>query len=359
MANNNNLTAQQRAMLFGAATRQHFQMLGMQEVSGGAQTVQFRVPKARILQGVKLWVEAKLNVKHASGTAYALKSPVDPYKLFRLITIDFNNGFRPVAVAGDELAMNNMLYTMPEMVGYSADGKTNCKCPASLVASSAGTDNEISFMLDIPLALNYRDPVGLIMAQNAETSIDITLDIANANAILGAAAGYTCNFTSVKITPMIASFSIPSDTRAFPDFSVLKILDSRNESFTAGQNYVKLPTGMIYRKMILKFEAADGTAFTDEDITSNIDIVMNTADTPYSVSPKMLRAIDKMQSGIEFPDGCYYFSFDYQGVNGYGGSRDYIDAERITELAIRFNAGKAGKLTVISEKLSRLVQTNG
>ena len=92
-----------------------------------------------------------------------------------------------------------------------------------------------------------------------------------------------------------------------------------------------------------------------DDITSNIELVLNTADVPYSVSPKMLKHINTMQAGISYPDGCYYFSFDFQGVNGYGGSRDYIDAERITEFAVRFNAAKAGKLTIISEKLSRLI----
>ena len=56
MANSNQLTAQQRAALFGASTRQHWQMIGKQEVTGGAQTIQFRVPKARILRGMKLWI---------------------------------------------------------------------------------------------------------------------------------------------------------------------------------------------------------------------------------------------------------------------------------------------------------------
>lgn len=355
MANNNQLTAQQRAALFGASTRQHWQMIGKQEVTGGAQTIQFRVPKARILRGMKLWVEAKMKVKHASSSSVALPSTVSPYKLFRLITVDFNNGFRPIAVAGDELALNNMLYTEPHMVENAADGSTLCKCPSPLTASSSGAENTISFMLDVPLGLNYRDPVGLVLAQNAETSIDLTLDVANAAAIIDSASGYTCDFSNVKIEVMCDTFSIPADSRAWPDFSVLKILDSRNEAITQGQNYVKLPVGMIYRKLILKFEDTNGAAFSDDDITSNIDLVMNTADTPYSVSPKMLRAIDKQQAGLDFPKGTYYFSLDFQGVNGYGGSRDYIDAERITELAVRFTSGKAGKLTIISEKLSRLI----
>lgn len=349
------ITAQQRAQLFGASTRQHFQMLGMQEVNGGAQTVSFRVPKARIMQGVKLWVEGKINLTHASGNAYQVKE-LDVYKCIRRLSIDFNNGFMPVVCSGEEMALVNMLYPNPETVKANNNGKTLANSAASWTASAGGTDNDFSFMLDVPLTINYRDPVGLVLAQNAETNIDITIDIANAVAMLGAgAAGYTADFTSLKITPMISSFSVPSDTRAFPDMSVLKIVDSRNEQFVSGQSYIKLPVGMIYRKLIFKFENSDGTPMSSDDITSNIELVLNTADVPYSVSPKMLRAINTMQAGIAYPDGCYYFSFDFQGVNGYGGSRDYIDAERITEFAVRFNTSKAGKLTIISEKLSRLI----
>ena len=355
MADNNKLTAQQRAMLFGAATRQHFQMLGMKEVSGGAQTVSFRVPKARIMQGVKLYVEGKINLKHASGTAYQV-GELDLYRAIRRLSIDFNNGFMPVVCSGEEMALVNMLYPNPETIKANNNGKTLAQSAASWNASSGGTENDFSFMLDVPLTINYRDPVGLVLAQNAETNIDITIDIANAIALLGAGStGYTADFTSLKITPMITSFSIPSDQRAFPDMSVLKIVDSRNETFTSGQSYIKLPVGMIYRKLILKFEDSDGSPMSIDDITSNIELVLNTADVPYSVSPKMLRQINTMQAGIAYPDGCFYFSFDYQGVNGYGGSRDYIDAERITEFAVRFNAAAGGKLTIISEKLSRLI----
>lgn len=332
---NQKLTAQQRAAMFSAATRQHFQMLGTQDVSGGAQSITFRVPKARILQGVRLLVSYK--VDKVDG----LTSPFDAYKVLRRVSIDLNNGFQPIVAAGHEIAMINTLYPHGEMV--AASEKTNTLCTVDKTAKT------VDFMLDLPLTLNYRDTSGLILAQNQETSIDVVVDVDNASAI-GATA-----YENFKVSAMTTTFSVPARSEWFPDLSILKVLDSRKEVFTAGGAYIKLPTGMIYRKMILVFQDADGNPMTPDQIGSNIELVLNTADIPYSISPKMLKKVNLMQSGVEMPEGVYFWSFDWQGIVGMGGSRDYIDAERISEFAVRFNASVPGKLTVISEKISRLI----
>ena len=337
MAENKNtqrLTAQQRAALFSASTRQHFQMIGTQEITGGAQSVSFRVPKARILQGVRLLVSYK-----ATGASYA--NGFDPYKVLRRISIDLNNGFQPIVAGGREIALVNTLYPHGEMVACDLENGTPNLCTHE--------DGAIEFMLDLPLTLNYRDTSGLVLAQNQETSIDVVVDVDNPSVVGGSAYEY------FKISAMTTTFSVPARSEWFPDLSILKVLDSRSETFTAGGAYVKLPTGMIYRKMVLIFTNSDGAPMTAEEITSNIEIVMNTADIPYSISPKMLKKINLMQSGVDMPEGVYFWSFDWQGIIGMGGSRDYIDAERISELAVRFNSSVPGKLTVVSEKISRLI----
>ena len=66
-----NITAQQRAQLFAAATRQHFQMIGKKSITGGAQMVEFEIPKARILHNVKLLVEAEVTVSGLSEIVLA------------------------------------------------------------------------------------------------------------------------------------------------------------------------------------------------------------------------------------------------------------------------------------------------
>lgn len=335
MVNETKLTAQQRAALFAASTRQHFQMIGKQNVSGGAQTVEFRVPKARILQGVRLLVSYK-----ATGATFA--NGFDPYKVLRRISIDLNNGFQPITCSGYEAALINTLYPHGEMVPADTEKK-------DIRLANIAEDGTVEFMLDMPLTLNYRDTSGLVLAQNQETSIDVRIDIDNPSAVGGSA------YESFSVEAMTTTFSVPARSDWFPDLSILKVQDSRNETFTAGSAYIKLPTGMIYRKVILCFTDADGNPMDVDKITSNIELVLNTADTPYSISPKMLRKLNLMQSGVEMPTGVYFWSFDWQGIIGMGGSRDYIDAERVSEFSVRFNAAEAGKLTIISEKISRLV----
>lgn len=329
----NKLTAQQRAQLFGAATRQHFQMIGKKNV-GPSQTVEFNVPKARIVEGFRL---------HMKGTATGATLTAggyEVYDLIRRISVDFNNGFSPVVCSGAQLARINTLSPAARLI------------PAAAAGGLCVVDGEsFDFMLDIPLALNYRDPVGLVLAQNQETNITVTIDTANPATVLEGATDFTAT-----IELECNSFSIPANTNYLPDMSVLKVVDARNEVFTAGQNYIKLPVGMIYRKMVFKFENADGDVLNMDEITSNIELVLNTADIPYSISPAMLKKFNIMQVGIDMGTGVFFFSFDWQGLAAnYGGSRDLLDTERITEFALRFNASVPGKVTIVSEKMSRLI----
>lgn len=329
----NKLTAQQRAQLFGAATRQHFQMIGKKSV-GPSQTVEFAVPKARIVEGFRLRMKGALTGGSLTAGTY------DVYDLIRRISVDFNNGFSPVVVSGAQMARINTLSPAARLIPAAAD-------TGLCVVSGTNFD----FMLDIPLVLNYRDPVGLVLAQNQETNITVTIDTANPANIIDGATDFTAT-----LELECNSFSIPANTNYLPDMSVLKVVDARNEVFTAGQNYIKLPVGMIYRKMVFKFENADGEPMTAEEITSNIELVLNTADIPYSISPDMLKKFNIMQVGMDMGTGVYFFSFDWQGLAAsYGGSRDLLDTERITEFALRFNASVPGKVTIVSEKMSRLI----
>ena len=372
------LTPQQRAQLFGANTRQHRQMLGTQTVNGGGQSMSFTVPKTRLLQAVTLRVWAEVDFKNNEAVTithgdYSMNTFF--YRVLRNVYIDYNNGFRPVRGSAEELAMLNMVRFNPRVLcprsisEVENNGRSMCTVfdkdyeftkGIKLTGNTAET-HYIDFALEIPLTLNDRDPVGLILAQSQESLININVDIETDaglinSAIKNAYPNLTAEIKSVQVTPMLTSFSIPSSADCFPDLSVLKIVDSRTETFTGGgSNQIKLPVGMIYRKLLLHITDKNGKPMKKEDITSNIELIFNGADIPYSIDPAHLRYLNISQLGYELPDGLFLFDFSNQGIPNYGGSRDYIDTERITEFTLRFTTPDAGNVSIISEKISRLV----
>ena len=167
--------------------------------------------------------------------------------------------------------------------------------------------------------------------------------------------GFTVELKNVEVSVCCETFSIPSNTNAYPDLSVIKLVNGRTDALaSAGQQVVKMSTGTIYRKIILYFEKADGTPMTNEEI-GNIEIVFNQADVNYNISPDMLRAINTKELGFELPAGVYIFDFSSGGnITNYGGTRDYIDTEKLTEFWIRTTTTKTGSVKVVSECLARL-----
>ena len=311
MANNNTLTAQQRAQLFAMSTRQNWHMLAKQTATAFPSTLTFTLPKSRLLSN--LYVSVKVN----GGTADA--------SVIRRCSVDLNNGFQPFVCSGEDLYLYNMVDS------HSHNHDTWAK-------------KADRFNFKLPVTTNDRDPIGLILLQNDQTNVTLTLDFANIEA------------TSASVEVMTETFSIPAVGEAMPDLSVIKLVNGRSDSLpSAGQQVIKLSTGTIYRKIIFKLTDASGNALTDADITSNIEVVFNQADVNYSVSPSMLRLVNERIMGCELPEGVYILDFSNGGaMPNYGGTRDFIDTANLTEFWVRFSTGKVGKCEIITETLARL-----
>lgn len=353
MAEQRQVTAQERAMYFGQATRQSYQTLPSQVATDDNQTLQFNLPKSRLLSKIFLEVEATATLK--SSTAAVAKDMFSPYGILRRISLDLNNGFSPFIVSGKDLYLYSLNRFMPQVINPTSDKRGMAYIENA--ASVAGTDNKIKFMLELPLVLNERDPIGLILLQNEETSVTVTIDTAKlSNAYkLNTANSDAVLFKSLKITPVLETYTIPPHDIARPDLSVLKIVQAKNETFNGGgENIVKLQTGTIYRKLALYFEDDNGVPLEDLDFSGNLEMVFNTADIPISIKPSVLAAKNAKELGYPLPAGVYIFDFSYQGIPNLGGTRDYIDTERLTEFWLRFTTQKKGKVTIVPETLSRL-----
>jgi hypothetical protein len=360
MAEKKKLSPAQRAALFAQMTRQNFQMLPAVAGSEGA-TISIDIPRTKLLAKIYLLVEATLNGVHAASTDMTL-APFAPYTLIRSARVKMNNGFSPFQISGKGLYMYNLanLHSdqIPVVTGAANTGSSRSRtvCGVATDASGdGGADNTVRFLAELPLMLNDRDPIGLILAQNAETLINVEIDLGQVTDLVPTAAGFTTTLSNITVTPMTTTFTVPSDLNALPDLSVLKLVHEFEQSIAgSGQQMVKLQVGNTYRKLFIWIEDAAGAGVADAAITGNFELLFNQADIPYAISPKVLAGINQQVYGKVLPQGLWVFDWSYNGFAGYGGSRDLIDTERLSEFWFRFNAAGAGRVKVISETLSQM-----
>ena len=329
------ISAAQRAQNFAAATRQNLHMLPSKTLTNFGESVQFNYPKARLLGKTFVKVEAKL--KDVDAPVMMTGSDVGAgkcYQIIRRLSLSLNNGFEPFVISGRDLYLLNMV-------------RMNNIAPLGQITTDA--EGNFSFMIELENTLNQRDASSLILLQNESTQVTLSIDLATEFKV--ADTSYEIDF--VKITPMLQTWTIPNYTNAFPDLSVIKLTKSRTETIAgSGEHVIKLDVGTIYRKLVFFVTDENGLGI---DLDTNIELIYNTADTPISIDAKMLRYKNASDFGFEFPKGMYVFDMSgYAGFSGYGGSRDFIDTERLSEFWVRFTTSQGCKVTTIQENLSRL-----
>jgi len=347
----------QRAQLFAQSTRQKWQMLPAISGTPG-NVVSFSLPKVGLLSKIRLLMEGTVNAVHASSETFDA-APFAPFSLIKNIRIESNLGYTFFNLSGRDLYFYNLLREQAESVTpVTANAATSrAKNVLGLVADAAadgGADNVCRISAELPITLNERDPIGIILLANEETVITVTIEFNELSSLAADATGFTFTTTGISISPMVETFSIPAIAQAFPDISILKQVQSKRKNVPgAGPFTMELPTGLIYRKLLLYVEDSSG-GVADGGITGDLELILNQADIPYRVKPRVLSAINSDQYGLTLPDGLFVFDFSYQGLSNYGGARDYIDTERLTEFWFRFQAAGAGEVTAIYELLSRL-----
>lgn len=363
------LTASQKAQLFAMSTRQNMHMLSRESVLQTPATVKFTLPKSRLLSSLVVRVKAMVRcvdtaapteVVDTADATEVVDLPVDELaKLIRRISLDLNNGFSPFVVSGEDLAIYNLVDVNGDCWGNTnidPHRPRNYNYKFSFASNELLTQN-IDLTFELPVTLNGRDPVGLILLQNDQTNVVLTVDFGTSISVVNR-DGYTIELVSADIDVVTTTYSIPANANAYPDLSVLKLVNGRSDSMpSAGQQIIKLSTGTIYRKILFKLVDENGYRMQPPDISGNFELVFNQADVNYSISADMLRTINEKTLGHALPAGVYMFDFSNAGsFTNFGGTRDYIDTANLSEFWLRFNTTERGKIEIITECLSRLTK---
>lgn len=348
---NANLTPAVRAENFMRMTRQNFHTLPTQSFTAEGDRLNFVLPKARYLSTTYIEVEAVVKL---TGSGEVKVNPF-PFEMFNRISMEANSNFMPASLSGRDLNILSKLRMYPS-VAAPLENKRAAMYVENQI-SAEGTNNNIHMIIPIQHVLSEKDAVGLILLQNDTTQVILSMDLDKVAKAYQLTEGQTAEFVSVKVTPFLQTFTIPLPEAARPDLSTLKMLSSKYEQFAAdSQTVLKMPTQTIYRRIALYFEDETGKPMAPEDFRGTIDLVFNQADAPIMLKPAQLEYLNHHYYGEPLPAGVYVLDFACVPLPNIAGIRDLIDGERLTELWVRFSAKNAGKVTAISETISRLGQ---
>lgn len=345
------LPADVRAANFKQLTRRNWQSLGSRVIAGTGGSTIFELPRARLLAGLRVLIEATLTATHASDTTVDA-ADLAPYSLVKKMLLNLNNGFAPIELTGANLyalqmALNGVPVSAPATSGRG-------RAVLGLTASSGGTANVVRLELDVPCEVNARDPVGLILLQNVDTLATLEVQT-GAAADIAALSGGTVSLGNVTVTVMTDTYSIPADPNAVPDISILKSYKGRTETLQAGENVIKLPVGQTYRKLWFIIRNGSAVRQADSFVTSPIELVLDQNEAPYKAPAQILAGENTKDYDGALPDGLYVFDFATAGdARNLASSRDLIDTQRITEFWLRFSTSGAGTIEYGYETLSKL-----
>lgn len=349
----------QRNQYFMQLTRQHIQALAAKPWTEGS-TISFEIPKARLLSKIKLVIAGIITVTHATETEFVPVANA-PFPLVKKIEVNLNNGFSPYVVSGVQAYIMNLLGSHGSSVSPVTGTNTvtdasRAKNVLGLTASSTGAANRVQMIIDLPIALNDRDPAGLIMLQAPDVLVNVNISMGNIlSDLFSVTTGMTVALTNATIQPVIETFSIPAPMEARPDLSILKLVQGRTETITAaGSKVIALPTGNMYRKLAVWLKDSSGGE-ADGDLSTDFKIKLNTADMPYSIPHRVLAEINNQDYGLTLPAGVFVFDFSKNsGIPNFGTPRDYIDTAQLTQFELEFTAAAAGSVEYIYETLSVL-----
>jgi hypothetical protein len=200
----------------------------------------------------------------------------------------------------------------------------------------------------IPIAANDSDnfEMGLINVQSPQVTMNLAivggLEFGDAVAALSG-TGHTAAFVG-NLNCWYEFFDIPDPTVAeYPPLVIHRLIeDSQPINSTGNQVYTVPKMGTLLQAHHII--TLNGARCAPADIVS-IQLWENGNDLVYDDDPNIIRMLQRLQTGVEFPAGVYLRNLwhSQEGV-GFGDVRDAINTENISVIESRVNISGSATL---------------
>jgi len=200
-----------------------------------------------------------------------------------------------------------------------------------------------------PIALNARDPLGLIMLQNEDTQLRLELEVAALTALAN-------DFSAMALTvqPFIEVFTVPQNKENWPPFQFAHTWSEEQLTVAgAGQVTYYWPRGNIYAQVLHGL----GIGVSGADAFNNMAVRMNQSDYLLNAPPAFLtRQVSRYRGRTRIAGTASVDFLSMSGLGNYGSGRDLLDSRQLTDLATILTATGASTLYTIKRQLVPLRQ---
>lgn len=308
------ISPEQRAAAFNAATRQKFTTVPGQAYSSGA-IQQIILPRVGLLARVFLHFSGTLTVTLGAGSAAA--APRSPWAIGQRIRLLANSTLAIVDMSGFGSYLANLVTDWAGVEArpgsyaraFTITDQPQYEPPAigevSRFGVAAGA-NAVDLTFELPIKLSESDPIGLIIAQNPQTTL--TLEVTNGviGDLVTLAGGATATLTG-DWSVSVEYFEAPADAAAMPDMTFVHVWQEQRTAISnTGAVPVRLLTGDTYLRVVHALQL-NGT-LNRADL-ERMRIVLNDADTPYSLDRWLALYRQRRIYGKDLPEGVFVHDF--------------------------------------------------
>ena len=319
-------------MPFQSATRRKFLPLASQ-AKGATNPLVWQIPKTGLFGGI--YLDMRLT---AAGIGAGADNALGMASSIRRVRVITNAGIDLIDISGP--GYYYLLKNFLEDYRDPTPGNNVLAAPANAA---------FNFDMYIPMVLNSRDPVGLFMLQNEQTSVQLQVEF-EADAVVEATAGFAI---TGNVNPSVEIFTVPVDPKDWPPLNVVQqILEDSVAIAGAGAYDYYWPRGNTYVQVLHALGiAAPGAA----DGWSRAQVIVNQGDVIADYTPNSADIEYGKTHGVA--RGLGTIPVDLIGTSGlgtFGSARDLFYSARVTDLFTRITATGAGTLRTVRRQLVSL-----
>lgn len=293
----------------------------------GGGTSSMNLPKTGLLSRIYLAIRGSVSGTLTSPNALGFASIISRVRMTLNSGVDMFN----VSGAGYHYLLRNTLGS--EYIDIA--GQSN--------ATSAVTAAAFNLDVVVPVAINLRDPLGLIMLQNEQTLVTLAVDwLADASVATGATVTAT-------VTPYVELFTVPVDPQDYPPLNVVQqILEDQQTVSGAGDFAYNWPRGNTYLQVLHGFGigAAGADNFSKVAVRVNQSDYLQNTDIPY-----LDMEYREFRGRIRPAGGIFVDLLASSGLGNFGLTRDVFNSALVTDLASVITATAGGTLFNVRRQL--------